>query len=325
MPPGTVGYTFWSANLMRYNHTISGQHISLNLDFIPQLSLGVMWMVFFGAPRCSNFFLAMAPYGNPWQDGVSERGIGILMSRARSVLMSSGLRKKFWTNVLLHVVWITNHTGTSSELFNHTSWPVMNGHNPCPLAVPFFALTGSRPILEHLCPLGTLNFVHLYRSERPPDKLSARGPECKSIGYNGTYIFQMWHSQTNKIHISSDVRFLALATAPTTANQNCPRFWTPLTNSRLSQPWPLAMTALTSPRHLPPSSRLLPPPIAIYGSNPCNGNYLILGGENRERSSISRTFHSRKRWLLENGFSLSKVAHLIPTPTLTDFFKNPDG
>lgn len=40
----------------------------------------------------------------PWQDGVTERGIGILMSRTRSVVLSSKVPQKFWSDILLHVV-----------------------------------------------------------------------------------------------------------------------------------------------------------------------------------------------------------------------------
>lgn len=112
---------------------------------------------------------------SPWHDGVSKRGISYIMSQARSVLISSDLPKKFCSEVVLPIVWITNHTPTTAELFSHASWPVVRGHNLCPYAIPFSALTGSRPVLKHLLPLGLTGLVHLHGTAKARDELSPRG------------------------------------------------------------------------------------------------------------------------------------------------------
>jgi hypothetical protein len=55
---------------------------------------------------------------SPWQNGVSERSICILLERSRAILFDAKLPQHLWNKVLATVVYITNRVPTSIPLYN---------------------------------------------------------------------------------------------------------------------------------------------------------------------------------------------------------------
>ncbi|EDN03589.1 predicted protein [Histoplasma mississippiense (nom. inval.)] len=158
---------------------------------------------------------------SPHQDGVSERGIRTIMTRARAVLLGMNIPKKFWADVLETVVAITNNTPTSTTLYNEKYWPTNNADEAparCPYTVPFSALTNAPPQLRHFRELGVDVYAHLHGSQKPTDKLSARAEIFKLIGFRGNSIYRLWSPTTDKIIVTSDVVFPAKE--PTTSQDD---------------------------------------------------------------------------------------------------------
>lgn len=57
------------------------------------------------------------PYPS-WENGVSERGIQIILEKSRATLYASKLPQRFWLEALMDTVQKTNHLPTSTPLFN---------------------------------------------------------------------------------------------------------------------------------------------------------------------------------------------------------------
>lgn len=146
---------------------------------------------------------------SPWQDGVAERSIGIVMNRVRAVLISASLPLKFWSDVLLHVLFITNNSPTSTMLFNTNFWRIdKNGQvPPCPQSIPYFAFTSQQPSFTHLQPIGADVIVHQHGSRQPPSKLHPRGKMCKLVGYQSPSLCRVWDLETGKVFSSADIIF----------------------------------------------------------------------------------------------------------------------
>lgn len=144
-----------------------------------------------------------------WQDGVSERGVRIILSRPRYTLLSFNPPQRFWPDALLHEVYIPNLTPTSTPLFNVRLWPPnADGPQRPHHSILFSALTGGRHQVSHPDPLGSEGLVDLHGCSRPVNQLPHRGVSCRLVGFNGTKFLRMWNPADNGMHISSDARFL---------------------------------------------------------------------------------------------------------------------
>lgn len=108
------------------------------------------------------------PY-TPWQNGVSERGIRILLERTRAALCASKLPRRFWLEALMDTVNKTNHLPTSTPLFND---PTPNGSvdnkeiKKSPYSIPYEAWLNQRLDISYLRPFGTTVWLHKHGSNR---------------------------------------------------------------------------------------------------------------------------------------------------------------
>lgn len=119
-------------------------------------------------------------------NGVSERLIGTLVSRARTCLQSVGLPPRFFPEALKDTVLKCNFSPTSTPLYNHTEKPdSINEDSNVKLSryrIPIFALT-DRPVnSDHLRAFGSPVWFHLHGSREPPTKLAIRGKRGILIG-----------------------------------------------------------------------------------------------------------------------------------------------
>jgi hypothetical protein len=133
---------------------------------------------------------------SPWQDGVSERAIRIILERARAILLDSKLPKKFWGDAFEFAVNLTNNMPTSTPLFNGER---------SPFSVPLSAWFKCPPELQHFRKFGSPVWYHLHGSAKPEDKLSASSKKGYLIGYNGNKIYRIWDPTKDTILTTSDV------------------------------------------------------------------------------------------------------------------------
>lgn len=133
-------------------------------------------------------------------------------------------------------------------------------------------------------------------SERSVDKHFPRGSECRLIGYNGTSIFRMWHAETNKIFISSNVRFPPLS-VPSTATNNAD---VPTVLNPLDRFTPVAATALSD------GSPDLSPPTSIKQVFASPDHRLWVKFMERKLSDLER----RKTWILVPRQSVPPAAKI---------------
>jgi hypothetical protein len=86
------------------------------------------------------------------ENGASERSIGLVMARTRTILIDSNLPKKFWADALETAVQLTNNLPTSVPLYND---PTPGGTtqnpdiHPSPHNIPLSALLNVPPQLTH--------------------------------------------------------------------------------------------------------------------------------------------------------------------------------
>src|SRR5882762_1916499 len=146
-----------------------------------------------------------------WQNGASERSIGVVMARTRTILIDSNLPKKFWADALDTAVHLTNNLPTSVPLYNDAT-PGGTTQNPdiCPSPhnIPISALLNVPPQLTHYARYGSTVCYHLHGSQKPTDKISARGRKGHIVGYNGDKIFRVWDPDLDEVILSSDIEWM---------------------------------------------------------------------------------------------------------------------
>ena len=112
------------------------------------------------------------------KNGVSERMICTLNTKARSMLLDVGLPMRFWAEAVRTVAYLHRRTPTT-RLPGHIS--------------PHQALLGSHPALSHLKRFGCKVYRHLPREQRS-DKFSDWARPCMMLGYvhHTTRIWRIW-------------------------------------------------------------------------------------------------------------------------------------
>ena len=137
------------------------------------------------------------PY-NPEQDGRSERSIGIISTRTRTVIIDKKIPQFLWPEIMRAQVYIINRVATS-VLKDETPYQALNrltlGDN-------------KKPNLAHLRVLGCKTYVQIPVEKRIlSHKLDARAEIGILVGYEGSHIFRIYMPSHHKVVRSSNVTF----------------------------------------------------------------------------------------------------------------------
>jgi hypothetical protein len=133
------------------------------------------------------------PYSSQ-ENGVAERLNRTLVERARALLDSSGLEKKFWAEAVHTVNYLRNRT-------------ISRVHGKTPLEV----LTGEKPSVSHLRVFGSKCFVHVPQEKRK--KLDPVAEEGILIGYKANSKgYRILRKSDGGVQVSKDVKFLEAET-----------------------------------------------------------------------------------------------------------------
>lgn len=130
---------------------------------------------------------------NPEMNSVSERVNRTLMDKARTMLLASGLEKKFWPEAVLAANFIKNRCPTSAvgdQFVDKT-----------PAEIWF----KNKPNLSILRVFGATCFNHIPKEKR--SKLDERSSKCIMVGYASTRAYRLWNTETNKLIIGRNVVF----------------------------------------------------------------------------------------------------------------------
>ncbi|ODM17047.1 hypothetical protein SI65_05760 [Aspergillus cristatus] len=142
-----------------------------------------------------------APY-SPWQNGVSERGIRILLERTRAVLYASGLPRRFWLDALMDTVQKANYLPTSTPLFNDPTpdGNILNEHiKKSAFYIPAEAWENRPMNIAYLRPFGAKIWYHRHGTRKPEDKMDARGASGILLGHRASNIALVWDQEKNTI------------------------------------------------------------------------------------------------------------------------------
>lgn len=126
---------------------------------------------------------------NPQQNGVAERANRTILERVRSMLLASGMEKKFWAEAAATAVKLMNMCPSSS----------IGGDTP------EFTWYGEFGSYSHLRFFGCKTYAHLKQS-----KLYARALRCVMVGYQpGVKGYMLWCVEpgNHKIIVCRDVVF----------------------------------------------------------------------------------------------------------------------
>jgi len=133
-----------------------------------------------------------APY-TQHKNGVSERMIRIITTKARSLLQDSSLLAEFWAEAIQ----------TSTYLHARSPTKANEGKRPYEL------LYGLQPNLLHLRRFGCLVYKLIPKAQRGEKKFASRSQECIMLGYvhDTAKIWRLWNPDTKKVIQASDVYF----------------------------------------------------------------------------------------------------------------------
>ena len=144
-----------------------------------------------------------APAYTQHKNGVSERMIQTLNTKARCLLLDAQLPAKFWAEAIKTAAYIHRRTPT-------TSLPEFK--------TPFEALYGTVPPLHHLRRFGCAVFRHIPKEQRK-GKFAERARPCMLLGYvhKTTKIYRIWDfAGRGRALESSNIRFVEHENAWTT-------------------------------------------------------------------------------------------------------------
>jgi hypothetical protein len=148
------------------------------------------------------------PY-SPWQDGVGESSNRVVLFKARSLILGSGLPNRFWLEAVLTAVWLANTTPTSIPLYNDPMPAALTDSNtePTPLEtrIPITALTGKDPRHDKILPLGAWVYYYLNGPHAPKHKLAARAAIGRLIHSVSPTNHRVWDPQTDAIITTADI------------------------------------------------------------------------------------------------------------------------
>lgn len=128
----------------------------------------------------------------PQQNGVAERGNRIINTKARLMMIDSGVPLLFWYLACSTAVFLTNRTITASA----------SGHR-----TPFEIWHYRKPSISHLKNFGCKAF-RLIRKELWSSKFEAVAAKGVLVGFEqDNYNYLIYNLNTKKNHISHDVTF----------------------------------------------------------------------------------------------------------------------
>lgn len=131
-----------------------------------------------------------APY-TPQQNGLSERGNGITVERARCLLTTAGMPSKFWGEAVITALYLENRL-------------------PCKtigMRSPFELWHPRPPLYDHIQTFGCAAFTHIPHHRRQ-GKFGLTATHGVLLGYcEGTRNYRVLDPVTLKVTISHDVSF----------------------------------------------------------------------------------------------------------------------
>lgn len=131
---------------------------------------------------------------NPELNAVSERLNRTLMEKARTMLLTSGLDKRFWNEAVMYSNYIKNRCPTSAlgEQFKRKT--------------PYEIWFGKKPNLAHIRIFGTKCYNHVPEEKRK--KLDPKAIKCIMLGFaNSSFSYRLWDIEQRKVVIGRNVRF----------------------------------------------------------------------------------------------------------------------
>ena len=125
-----------------------------------------------------------APY-SPEQNGVAERSMRTLLTKARSQLFDSGLDERLWAEALHCAVYLTNRSPTKDRT-----------------QTPYELWEGRKPDVSHLRVFGSTAWVHIPTHR---GKLGSRSRKGRLVGYEGSNQYRVWDAEAERLRIVRDV------------------------------------------------------------------------------------------------------------------------
>lgn len=126
----------------------------------------------------------------PQQNGVAERMNRSLVETVRTMLHDAQLPKVFWAEALSTAVYIRNVSPTSALLSK----------------TPSEALTGRKPIVNHLRVFGCIAYAHIPKDER--QKFDVKSVKCIMLGYcSNVKGYRLYDLSKKRVFLSRDVTF----------------------------------------------------------------------------------------------------------------------
>ena len=122
-----------------------------------------------------------APPYTQHKNGVSERMIRTLNTKARSMLLDAKLPKKFWAEAIATAAYLHQRSPSNS----------LEG------LTPYELLTGDKPQLHHLRRFGCIVYKYIPKDQRKNGKFGERSKPCMLLGYvhKTTKIWRIWDFQ----------------------------------------------------------------------------------------------------------------------------------
>jgi len=126
-----------------------------------------------------------APPYTQHKNGVAERMIRTLNTKARSMMREANVPTEFWPEAIRTACYLHRRSPTSS-LSNNRS--------------PFEALFGTVPPIEYLRRFGCRVYKHIPPAQRKEKKFGTRSNLCMMLGYvhNTTKIWRIWDFNSGK-------------------------------------------------------------------------------------------------------------------------------
>ena len=147
---------------------------------------------FRGILRVRGISFEPSPPYTQHKNGVSERMIRTITTKARSLLLDSRLEDIFWAEAVNTATYL--HSRSPSSSLNHHT--------------PYEILTGRKPELQHLRRFGST--VHkLIPQEQRNGKFSSQSRKCLMLGYvhDTTKVWRLWDTVESRVIQASNVRF----------------------------------------------------------------------------------------------------------------------